>query len=91
MPRSKLSKETKVYNIKFVSSDSVNSVLETIPKGKKSEFIRDSITSFKAGSNSIDTIILKKLIPAFIENGIKLSFEPEEISRLEKLIEEVYV
>jgi len=38
---------------------------------------------------TLDTKILKKLIPPFIEHSIKVTLEPEEAKRITNLIEEV--
>lgn len=37
----------------------------------------------------IDTQILKKLIPAFAQAGLKVSLEPEEIKRIQEIGKEV--
>jgi hypothetical protein len=40
-------------------------------------------------NNTLDTQILKKLIPAFIKNGLTVPTTKQEDERLEELIEEV--
>jgi len=44
---------------------------------------------FPPNASPLDTQILKKMIPAFVEAGIKLKLEKNEITRITELFQEV--
>lgn len=77
--------ETRVYVNRLKKENKVKSI------GKKERYkIYKAIeTKDEKNNQYLDTLILKKLIPKFIEKGIKVDLGNKEVNRLEQLIKEV--
>lgn len=63
-----------------------------VPESRKKEIqeiLPDLVEQYINGitSISIDSDILKKMIPAFIKNGIEIDLEDNEIERIKELYE----
>ena len=87
MGRKPLMKNSSEIFRKFRSSDEIESILTQ--QSNMSDFIRIAISKYFLKESELDTEILRKMIPVFVDAGIELDLEQEEISRIQELYEEV--
>ena len=78
---------TKIKTIRISQEEEANWDSKAIH-----EFLQGNIQSNDSIKNSkltVDLRILKKMIPAFVEFGIKITFEENEIDRIKQLWSEI--
>lgn len=91
MVKKSLTGESTSPVVKFRVDSDVKEILDSLKMDKAniSEFIRNQIKNSQISHSSIDTEILKKIIPEFAKKGIKITLTEEEISRVKILAKEV--
>ena len=73
--------EVRVYVNRLMKDNLINKI------GKKNRYVL--YTVIEKESNTLDTEILKKMIPAFIQNEIELDLSNKQIERVKELYAEI--